>query len=202
KFVDKLKPVDRVMVMSFDDHIEVECRATNDREEITRAIRHTRTGGGTRLYDAVDDILRKQLKTIAGRKAVVLFTDGVDTTSHRASYESTVRLARESDAQIYSVDYDTSGKGSVMSNGIPMPGHGTILGLPLPGPGIPGTGGAMPGDYKRAVAYLHALADATAGRFYSGDSLFGIDQAFKWIAEELGTQYSLGYYPATAGKDG
>ena len=200
KFVDILKPVDRVMVMSFDDHIEVECRPTNERDEITKAIRHTRTGGGTRLYDAVDDILRKQLKTIPGRKAVVLFTDGVDTTSHRASYESTVRLARESDAQIYSVDYDTSGKGSVMSNGIPMPGHGTILGLPLPGPGIPGTG--MPGDYKRAVAYLHALADATAGRFYSGDSLFGIDQAFKWIAEELGTQYSLGYYPATAGKDG
>lgn len=200
KFVDKLKPVDRVMVMSFDDHIEVECRPTNERDEIKKAIRHTRTGGGTRLYDAVDDILRKQLKTIPGRKAVVLFTDGVDTTSHRASYESTVRLARESDAQIYSVDYDTSGKGSVMSNGIPMPGHGTILGLPLPGPGIPGTG--MPGDYKRAVAYLHALADATAGRFYSGDSLFGIDQAFKWIAEELGTQYSLGYYPATAGKDG
>jgi Ca-activated chloride channel family protein len=201
KFVDKLKPVDRVMVMSFDDHIDVECRATNDRDEVRRAIRHTRTGGGTRLYDAVDDILRKQLNTIAGRKAVVLFTDGVDTTSHRASYESTVRLARESDAQIYSVDYDTSGKGSVMSNGIPMPGHGTILGLPLPGAGIPGAGG-MPGDYKRAVAYLHALADATSGRFYSGDSLFGIDQAFAWIAEELGTQYSLGYYPATAGKDG
>jgi VWFA-related protein len=202
KFVDKLKPVDKVMVMSFDDRIEVECRATSDRDVITKAIRHTRTGGGTRLYDAVDDILRKQLNTIPGRKAVVLFTDGVDTTSHRASYESTVRLARESDAQIYSVDYDTSGKGSVMSNGIPMPGgRGTVIGLPIPTPGIPGVGG-MPGDYKRAVAYLHALADATAGRFYSGDSLFGIDQAFAWIAEELGTQYSLGYYPATAGKDG
>ena len=202
KFVDKLKPADRVMVMSFDDRIEVECRATNDRDEITKAIRHARTGGGTRLYDAVDDILRKQLKTIPGRKAVVLFTDGVDTTSHRASYDSTVRLARESDAQIYSVDYDTSGKGTVMSNGIPMPGsRGTVIGLPIPGvPG--GTVGGMPGDYKRAVAYLHALANATAGRFYSGDSLFGIDQAFAWIADELGTQYSLGYYPATTGKDG
>jgi VWFA-related protein len=202
KFVDKLKPADRVMVMSFDDRIEVECRATNDRDEITKAIRHARTGGGTRLYDAVDDILRKQLKTIPGRKAVVLFTDGVDTTSHRASYDSTVRLARESDAQIYSVDYDTSGKGTVMSNGIPMPGsRGTVIGLPIPGvPG--GTVGGMPGDYKRAIAYLHALADATAGRFYSGDSLFGIDQAFAWIADELGTQYSLGYYPATTGKDG
>src|SRR5262249_13586717 len=167
---------DRVMVMSFDDRIEVECKATNDREEITRAIRHTRTGGGTRLYDAVDDILRKHLKTIEGRKAVVLFTDGVDTTSHRASYESTLRLAEESDAAIYSVDYATSGKGSVMSNGMPMPGgRGTILGLPIPTPGIPGTStGGYPGDYKRAVRYLHALADATAGRFYSGDSLFGI----------------------------
>jgi Ca-activated chloride channel homolog len=202
KFVDKLKPADRVMVMSFDDRIEVECRATNDRDEIKKAIRHTRTGGGTRLYDAVDDILRKQLNTMPGRKAVVLFTDGVDTTSHRASYDSTVRLARESDAQIYSVDYDTSGKGAVMSNGIPMPGSkGTVIGMPIPG--IPGTTvGGMPGDYKRAVAYLHALADATAGRFYSGDSLFGIDQAFAWIADELGTQYSLGYYPSTAGKDG
>jgi VWFA-related protein len=204
KFIDKLKPADRVMVMSFDDRIEVECKATTDRDVITKAIRHTRTGGGTRLYDAVDDILKKQLNTIAGRKAVVLFTDGVDTTSHRATYESTVRLARESDAQIYSVDYDTSGKGTLMSNGIPMPGsRGTVIGLPIPTPGIPGTStGGYPGDYKRAVAYLHALADATAGRFYSGDSLFGIDQAFAWIAEELGTQYSLGYYPATAGKDG
>ena len=204
KFVDKLKSSDRVMVMSFDDRIQVECKATVDRDEITRAIRHTRGGGGTRLYDAVDDILRKQLKTIEGRKAVVLFTDGVDTTSHRASYESTIRLAEESDAQIYSVDYDTSGQGGVMSNGIPMPGHGGIFGIPIPTPGIPGTsgGGGYPGDYKRAVRYLHALADATAGRFYSGDSIFGIDQAFTWIAEELGRQYSLGYYPATAGKDG
>jgi len=202
KFVDKLKPADRVMVMSFDDRIEVECRATNDRDTITKAIRHTRTGGGTRLYDAVDDILRKQLNTIEGRKAVVLFTDGVDTTSRRASYDSTLRLAEESDAAIYSVDYDTSGRGSVMSNGIPMPGRGTVLGLPIPSPGIPGTTGGYPGDYKRAIAYLHALADRTGGRFYSGDSLFGIDQAFAWIAEELGRQYSLGYYPATTGKDG
>jgi Ca-activated chloride channel homolog len=203
KFVDKLKPTDKVMVMSFDDRIEVECKATTDRDANTKAIRNTRGGGGTRLYDAVDDILRKQLKTIEGRKAVVLFTDGVDTTSRRASYESTLRLAEESDASIYSVDYDTSGRGSVMSNGIPMPGgRGTILGLPIPTPGIPGTAGGMPGDYKRAVAYLHALSDRTGGRFYSGDSLFGIDQAFTWIAEELGRQYSLGYYPSIAGKDG
>jgi VWFA-related protein len=203
KFVARLKPTDSVMVMSFDDRIEVQCKATSDRKVIEKAIRRTRTGGGTRLYDAVDDILRKQLKTIDGRKAVVLFTDGVDTTSHRASYDSTIRLAEESDAPIYSVDYDTSGAGG-MGQGIPLPGgRGTVLGLPLPTSRIPGTSpGSSPGDYKRAVAYLHALSNTTGGRFYSGDSLFGIAQAFTWIAEELGLQYSLGYYPSTPGKDG
>jgi VWFA-related protein len=206
KFVDKLKPTDSVMVMSFDDRIQVQCKATTDRAVIEKAIRRTRTGGGTRLYDAVDEILKKQLQTIPGRKAVVLFTDGVDTTSHRASYESTLRLAEESDAPIYSVDYDTSGfVGGGMGQGIPLPGgRGTILGIPLPTPGIPGgtTAGSSPGDYRRAVRYLHAISESTGGRFYSGDSMFGIAQAFTWIAEELGRQYSLGYYPSTAGKDG
>lgn len=203
QFVEKLKPTDSVMVMSFDDRIEVQCKATTDRNVIEKAIRRTRTGGGTRLYDAVEDILRKQLKTIAGRKAVVLFTDGVDTTSYRASYDSTLRLAEESDAPIYSVDYDTSGFTSGgMGRG--TGGRGTIFGIPIPTPGIPGTTttGGSPGDYRRAVGYLHALSNSTGGRFYSGDSLFGIAQAFSWIAEELGRQYSLGYYPATAGKDG
>ena len=203
KFVDKLKPTDSVMVMSFDDRIQVQCKATTDRDVIERAIRRTRTGGGTRLYDAVDDILRKQLQTITGRKAVVLFTDGVDTTSHRASYDSTLRLAEESDAPIYSVDYDTSGMGGGgMGRG--TGGHGTIFGIPFPTPGIPGSTipGSNPGDYRRAVAYLHALSNQTGGRFYSGDTQFGIAQAFTWIAEELGRQYSLGYYPSTPGKEG
>jgi Ca-activated chloride channel homolog len=206
KFVERLKPTDSVMVMSFDDRIQVQCKATTDRDVIRKAIRHTRTGGGTRLYDAVDEILRKQLNTIEGRKAVVLFTDGVDTTSHRASYDSTIRLAEESDAPIYSVDYDTSGIGGGMGQGIPLPGgRGRVLGLPLPSPGgIPGGSipGTSPGDYRRAVEYLHALSNSTGGRFYSGDSMFGIAQAFTWIAEELGRQYSIGYYPSTPGKDG
>ena len=198
-FVEKLKPSDSVMVMSFDDRIEVLCNATTDRNTITKAIRRTRTGGGTRLYDAVQDILTKQLKTITGRRAVVLFTDGVDTTSRRATYDSTIRLAEESDAPIYSVDYDTSGAALGIPGGIPG-GRGTILGLPLPRP--TSRGGATPGDYRRAIRYLHTLSDMTGGRFYSGDSLFGIAQAFTWIAEELGRQYTIGYYPLSAGKEG
>lgn len=204
-FVSKLKSEDSVMVMSFDDQIDVLTKPTTDRRAIERAIRRTNTGGGTRLYDAVSEILKKHLKTISGRKAVVLFTDGVDTTSHRASYDSTIRLAEESDAPIYSVDYDTSGTGTIYGGGgIPgQGGRGTIFGIPIPRPGIPGsTGGATPADYRRAVAYLRELSTSTGGRFYSGDSLFGISQAFSWIAEELSRQYSLGYYPKATGQTG
>ena len=202
-FVSKLKDNDSVMVMSFDDRIQVECRPTTDRDEIRRAIKHTRTGGGTRLYDTVEDILKKRLNTIPGRKAVVFFTDGVDTTSHHGTYEGTIRLAEESDAPIYAVDFDTSGTGPIYGGGgIPVPGRrgGIIFGSPFPLPGSGGGGGI--GDYKRAVRYLHELSETTGGRFYSGDSMFGIGQAFTWIAEELSRQYSLGYYPNTPGKNG
>ena len=202
-FVSKLKPADSVMVMAFDDRIDVLCKATTDREVITHAIRKTSTGGGTRLYDAVENVLTKQLKTISGRKAIVLFTDGVDTTSRHSTYHSTVRLAEESEAPIYSVDYDTSGRG-ILGQGLPRSRGPVILGVPLPRPtGVPGTqGGATHEDYRKAVAYLKTLSDKTGGRFYDGDSLFGIAQAFTWIAEELGRQYSIGYYPSKPGKDG
>jgi len=199
-FVSKLKAVDSVMVISFDDRIQVLTKATTNRDLITDAIRRARNGGGTRLYDAVDSLFTKHLLTISGRKAVVLFTDGVDTSSHRADYNSTIRQAEESEAPIYVVDYDTSGGNTVFTQGLPMP-RGTILGIPFPtsGTGVPGSN---PGDYRRAVAYLKTLSTTSGGRFYSGDSLFGIGQAFSWIAEELARQYSIGYYPRTTGKDG
>src|SRR5205823_67884 len=86
-FLDQLKPNDRVIVVSFDDKIRVLSEATNDRALLRDAIRRTHTGDGTRLYDAVDQIINQQLAHVQGRKAIVLFTDGVDTASKRATYQ-------------------------------------------------------------------------------------------------------------------
>lgn len=209
-FVNQLKPEDSVMVISFDDQINVLTKPTSDRNEMVRAIRRTRTGGGTRLYDAVDLVIKKHLKQISGRKAMVLFTDGVDTTSTRASYDSSLREAEELDALIYPVAYDTKSNGSWGSGGpqqIPLPGGrgGIILGTPFPRSQRPGTGGGgstSPADYQRARMYLFELARRTGGRLYNGGSLLGISQAFVQIAEELRRQYSLGYYPKNAGQAG
>jgi Ca-activated chloride channel homolog len=198
-FLDQLRPEDRVMVVAFDDSVDVLSEATTDRGELRRAIRRTRTGGGTRLYDAVDTVI-KRLDRIKGRKAVVLFTDGVDTTSRNASYASTVAQAEELDALVYPVQYDTYrdvGGGTVVR----QPSIGDIIGVIIGGGRVPrGGGGGGPGsspeDYRRGGEYLHRLADLTGGRHHDADSLYNLEQAFTSIAEELRRQYSLGYYPS------
>jgi Ca-activated chloride channel homolog len=106
-FVNQLRADDRVMIVSFSDKIRVLSPPTSDRNALRDAIRRSEPGSGTRLYDAVDQVINEQFKQIEGRKAIVLFTDGVDTTSKHASYESTVRDAEELDALIYPVEYDT-----------------------------------------------------------------------------------------------
>jgi Ca-activated chloride channel family protein len=106
-FVNQLRPDDRVMVVSFSDKIRILSQPTNDRNAMRYAIRQTEPGSGTRLYDAVDQVINKEFNRIEGRKAIVLFTDGVDTTSKHAKYEDNVRDAEELDALIYPVEYDT-----------------------------------------------------------------------------------------------
>jgi Ca-activated chloride channel family protein len=131
-FVDQLRPEDRVMVVSFDGDVRVLAEPTSDRRTLREAIRRTRTGGNTRLYDAVDFVINSRLNRIEGRKAVVLFTDGVDTSSRQATYQSTVRDAEEIDALIYPVQYDTSGDmvggGNNNGGGFPYPGGGSRRG--------------------------------------------------------------------------
>jgi len=205
-FVNKLSPQDRVMVISFDEDIRVLSEPTNNRNDLMRAIKRARTGGGTRLYDAVDVVIKEKMKAVSGRKAVVLFTDGVDTTSHRATYASTVRDATEADSLIYPIAYNTMDTGPGQ---FPIPGGrgGIIFGIPWPRPsggGIPGGGGggSTPGEYRRGDQYLHELATVSGGRFYRGDTILGLSSAFEQVADELRRQYSLGYYPSPPGRAG
>jgi hypothetical protein len=106
-FVEQLRPDDQVMVISFGMGVKVQCEPTNDRRKIRKAIGATGKGLSTHLYDAMEDVMKKRLSRIQGRKALVLFTDGVDATSNHATYESTVHTVEELDALIYPILYDT-----------------------------------------------------------------------------------------------
>ena len=224
-FINQLRPEDRVMIVSFDEEIRVLSEVTNDRRALHDAIRRTRTGGGTRLYDAVDLVINQRLNRVQGRKAVILFTDGVDTTSRHASYQSNVRDAEELDALIYPVQYDTyndMNNGGGGGGGVYWPSRrrtprsstdilGDILGGIITGRGNNRRGGGggggrtagtSPDDYRRADAYLNDLAYKTGARLYRADSTQDLSQSFALIAEELRRQYSLGYYPKTTAEAG
>src|SRR5215217_2864196 len=205
-FVNQLRPDDKVMVVSFNDDIKILSEFTTDRTKLQRAINRSKTDDGTRLYDAVDMVINQQLSRVSGRKAIVLFTDGVDTTSRRADYQTNVVDAQELDALIYPVQYDTSqdmNSGNIPV-GRPIDIWGQILGGIFGGGGgmHRGGGGGYPrargtgrGDYEFAEQYLRELANSTGGREYRADSLQNMASAFANVAEELRRQYSIGYYP-------
>jgi VWFA-related protein len=203
-----LRPQDRVLVVTFNEQVLLLTEATSDREIINGVITYNaRSGDSTRLYDAVDLVIRERLNKIQGRKAIVLFTDGVDTTSQQATYESTLGEVSELDALIYPIQYDTfqdmqPGGGSISivtsSSSWPFGGQSSsrVVNLPASGGAPAGApAGSAPGDYERADKYLHALAEETGGRVYRADDPRQLARAFSMIAEELRRQYSLGYYP-------
>lgn len=211
RFAAQLRPQDRVLVVTFSDEVLLLTEATNDRAVINAVIEaNAQTGNATRLYEAIDLLVRERLNKIKGRKAIVLFTDGVDTASHLATYESTLETAEELDALIYPIKYDTfgdvmaqAGRGSVSvfstrsRGGWPSPwGVRTstsrvVLNSPVDDVSLR----VMREAYERADQYLHALAEKTGGRLYRADDPAHLAGAFSMIAEELRHQYSLGYYP-------
>ena len=198
-FVDQLKAQDSVMVIEFDSSVKVLTEATNDRQAIYKAIRRSGFGQGTSLYDAVDFSLRKRLEKVEGRKAIVLFTDGVDTTSHKARYETTVSDAEEADALIFPIYYNTFFSNPLGGGGnFPNVNGGIIFG------GGRNTGnGTSSEEYARGRKYLEDLADATGGRVFRPDSTpGGLTAAFEGIAEELRRQYNIGFYPSEEGNTG
>ena len=198
-FVDQLGPSDSVIVIEFHDSVKVQCERTTDRDKIYRGIERAKFGGGTSLYNAVDEALRKQLSKIEGRKAVVLFTDGVDTTSKKNSYDGTVSYAEESDTLVFPIYFNTYDDNRTA---VTNPSSGGIWG------GIVGGQssvllGTSAEDYALGKKYLDDLSDVTGGRVFRPESTpGGLQRAFEGIAEELRRQYNIGYVPDGEGKPG
>jgi hypothetical protein len=105
-FVQQLQPVDRVKVISFDDKVRDLNDFTADREILRTAINSARAGEGTKVYDAVE-LAINSLRKIRGRRAIVLFSDGMDWYSDKATFEGTVRYLDEEGIVVYPIRYDT-----------------------------------------------------------------------------------------------
>jgi VWFA-related protein len=167
---------------------------------------HTRRGAGTLLYDAIflacDEVMKKQ----TGRKAIVVLTDGEDRGSQE-TLSGAIESAQKSETVVYTIYY---GGHEDHDNGF-QNGGGGRGGGGYPGGGYPGGGGRYPGGgypggggsrYPRqqengpnGKKILQRIAQETGGRYFEVKKKDSVDDVYASIAEELRTQFMLGYTP-------
>lgn len=200
KFVAQLRTEDRVMVVSFDRKPTILCEPTGDRRILNIAIEGSRVGSGTGLYRTLDTVLNEKLRPISGRKAVVLLSDGVDTTSVDQTAASILKDVSESDAIIYPVKYNTyDDVQKQRRDTAPVQFDEDDRPYTVETKRVKGE---REEDYASAKEFLNDLASDTGGRLYNVTSSTNLDEAFANIAKELRKIYSLGYYPSSEREGG
>ena len=178
-FIKQLQPQDRVLIATFDEGVNFHGDFTNDRRQLQRTINGVKSGLLTGIYDAITRTINEKLSSLKGRKAIVIFSDGADTLSQHATYESTVDLVSRSGVLVYSVQY--------------------------PKNIYPGDQDRVRAEMERrriATNFLDALAQQSGARRLPADRIDNSESTFALIAEELHHQYTLEYYSTNDKKDG
>ena len=174
-FVHRLKPNDLAQVIDFDSRVEIRQGFTSKQSELDSAIQQTQAGGSTSLYNAVYIALKELAKTRAQgeedvrRQALVLFSDGEDTSS-LISFDEVLELAKRSETAIFTIALrgaDTQSKG-----------------------------------FHEAEFVMRQLAQETGGRAFFPAKIDDLNGVYAEIADELASQYTLGYSSKNSKRDG
>jgi Ca-activated chloride channel homolog len=212
---DLLDEHDEVFVYRFSDTPVLLHGWTSDKGSMARVLDRVIPEGGTALYDAVSDAVPMASRGKNQKKAVVIISDGNDTSSHIGMRELKQQI-RQSEVLVYAVGIDSDADDSVRRpppQGIPRRPPPTPFPFPpgrRPGGRFPirpqifgGNGGSRswPGDERVNVVALRDMTDDSGGRTEIVRYPRDIDPATASIADELSKQYYLGYSPTTP-KDG
>ena len=166
RFIRSIQKDDDIFLMTFANRPDLRQDFTDDRDRLARALRRVTVGGGTALYDALDEGLRKIKQGKHDKRAILLITDGEDTSSYIGLEEAQSRV-RESELLVYCLGISPTGgflternPGQYPNpNPGPYPGGrsprtGPSIGFPFPGiPGIPGVPGIPGGPYPGGGRY-------------------------------------------------
>jgi VWFA-related protein len=200
-FIGNLRPHDRVMVVSFNDSVEVLSELTNDTAKLSAAVRSIKPGEFTQVYEAVYTAVWERLHDVNGRKAVIVFTDGIDTASSEISEEDTLDAVIESeDIIVYPIRYatrdDVERRMEARFRVLPNSNGSEAISSKLEQ-----SKRELDRAYRTADEYLQQLAEMSGGIVERADRLGDLKSALGRIAEELRHQYLLGYYPSNRQKD-
>ena len=188
-FIENLRSHDRVMVISFDDSVHVHCDLTSDRERLRQAVAAIQPGEYTQVFEAVYTAVWERFERVEGRKAVILFSDGIDNASSEIAMEDTLDAVIETeDVIIYPIRYST--RADVEAR----------MEKRRPADKLDASRRDLDREYRKADEYLQQLADLSGGIVHRADQLGDLKAAFARIADELRHQYILGYYPANTRK--
>ena len=208
---DLLDQQDEIFLYRFSNEPMLLQGWTSDRQLLARALERISPNGGTAMYDTVIDAVPMLASGRNPKKALVIISDGRDTSS-RATVAEVHRAIRQSEALLYAVGIDCANP----FHRSPRPDFGQQRGpIPFPfpprrrpfPPGMPPTM-PPPGqdpwqrctDPVDSVA-LRDMTDDSGGRTEVIRDAHDLNPATANIADELSKQYYLGY-PAPGKKDG
>lgn len=206
--------------------VDLRSSLTDDRRNLRIAIESLGTSNGTPFYDSLAEISKQVFREppreeIRGRRAVVALTDGVDSSSNIGFEEARATLARSGIAsyfiQLSTEDYvedrllkDCQDDGRLTLSSKQLERFRRLF--------VPGAQKEDYEDFCRlgqfermdisrrlynlARTEMNELARRTGGRNFSAATLRDARAAFAQVANEIGTQYSLGYYPSNKTRDG
>ena len=161
-----LRPEDRALVGAFADTVEFSETFSSDHAELESAVRTLCPNGTTRLYDALLAGLDR-LRGVGGRRVIVVFTDGEDTDS-KASFKKVVARADADETMVYAIGLTDAREIGIKSAK----------------------------GYDKVDAGLKRLAEQTGGGYFEVSSADDLAPTFGRVAEELHSQYVLGFEPA------
>ncbi len=223
RFLDELRPQDRVAVVQFNKGVELLRDLTTNHDQLEGALSLLSPGTGTSFYDAMQLTFADVLAKVEGRKAVIALTDGVDSYGYQ-TYEQILPLLEKANASLYFLELDTESfteAGMVRDcndeshfefsqkqlRKYSKDGGRSKLDSYMDGQGhctMPRTERAQINHrlYEDARRELREMGDKTGGHVYPVKQLQQLDAVYAQIAAELHTQYSLAYYPSNEKHDG
>jgi len=206
--------------------VEVLTPLTGDREALKNAIENLGASQGTPYYDALERIADNIFhdppsEEVRGRRAVVALTDGVDSSSNSDFATAKMKLSRAGVAcyfiQVNTEDFvedrlmkDCSDDGQLALSQRQIQRYREIFYPKAKADNFNSFCQMGPFErmsisrelYNLARREMNELARVSGGRSFVAATLADARAAFAKVAEDIGTQYSLGYYPTNKARDG
>jgi VWFA-related protein len=199
-FAERLEAQDSLSLIKFDDRIELVLDWTTSRGALRRSLNRLTTGMFTKFHDAMYLAAHEHFTQVKGRKAIIVFTDGVDSGRGRKTANESLRALLEAETPVYVISKTQLQRLSEerelssyenLTDGTRAPSQLRADGLRL-------SLEALAASEKQ----LTRMAQETGGRIILPLSFSELGRVFEEIADELRSQYAIFYTPADLTRDG